>query len=174
MEIDKSLDYKIQLTPVESFVGSLNRKEIDEDTQTNKFIDDIINEQSKYINMFSNVNYFDNSKPSIYNKTSTYLISNQCATSLGFYTKDCDKIISLKNSINNAIDKIFDNNIDINYRELDLVVDAGVSTIAQFITSVYPKTKKGEYDFTNDNSYLFRLDNQDDITSWKLVIEKYN
>ena len=33
---------------------------------------------------------------------------------MGFYKKDCFKDISLQTSIYNAIDKIFDRNIDIN------------------------------------------------------------
>ena len=54
------------------------------------------------------------------------------------------------------------------------LVDAGVSNIAQFIKSVYPKTHKGYYDFDEDYAYLFKIDNNEDTTAWSYVIEKYN
>jgi hypothetical protein len=57
MLIDKSLDYRIVLTPVESYIGSFNRYEIDEETKEHRFIDDIINENSKLINFYSNVKF---------------------------------------------------------------------------------------------------------------------
>lgn len=176
MSIESSLDYKISLIPVESYVGSLNRYEIDKDTKSHRFIDDIINENSSLINFYSNVKFSKNDESKFTNAdvASTFIISNQKATSLGFYSKDCLKQISLQESIYNAIDKIFDKNVDINDIELDFLVDAGVSNIAQFIKSVYPKTHKGYYDFDEDYAYLFKIDNNEDTTAWSYVIEKYN
>jgi hypothetical protein len=176
MEVDKSLDYKVAITPVESFVGSLNRLEIDEDTKQNRFIDNIVNDNSKYINLFSNVNFSTHNDTQLTNVdlASLFVIANQEATSLGFYSKDCKKQISLQDSIYNAIDRIFDNNIDINLRELDLVVDAGVSNIAQFIQSVYPHGNKGDFDLYGTNAFLFKLNSPQDTTAWSMVIDKYN
>lgn len=176
MEVDKSSDYKILLTPIESYVGSLNRKAIDPETKANKFIDDVINNSSSRINFFSNIRFSLNAEVplTINDKASTFIIHNQEATSLGFYTKDCLKHISVKESINKAIDKIFDNNSDLNKIEIDLVVDAGVSNIAQFIKQVYPNREKGYFDFGDDNAFLFKLIDQKDTRAWYNVINKYD
>ena len=93
MSIESSLDYKISLIPVESYVGSLNRYEIDKDTKSHRFIDDIINENSSLINFYSNVKFSKNDESKFTNAdvASTFIISNQKATSLGFYSKDCLK-----------------------------------------------------------------------------------
>jgi hypothetical protein len=54
--------------------------------------------------------------------------------------------------------------------EIDLVIDAGVSNIAQFINSVYPLNKKGYYDFDEENVYLFKLNSNEDTKVWNHVI----
>jgi len=101
------------------------------------------------------------------------MINNQCGTSLGFYEKDCQKDISVSESIYKALDTIFENNKDYNKFNIDLVIDAGVSNIAQFIKSVYV-TGKGKFDFDNDLSYLFKLESSSSVTTWSQVIQKYN
>lgn len=176
MEIDRSQEYKVLLTPVESYVGSLNRKEIDNETKANKFIDDIVNNNSTRINLFSNIRFSPNAEVpmTINDRTSTFAINNQQATSLGFYSKDCLKNISVKESIIKAIDRIFGNNEDINKVEIDMVVDAGVSNIAQFISQVYPLTGRGYYDLGSDNASLFRLNDYKDAKIWANILQKYD
>lgn len=87
---------------LESFVGSFDRKARDPITNSNAFIDDVVNAQSKYIRLFSNVN-----KDS-YEKVSTLAIVNQDAVSLGFYGFDCKKSISYMNSIMRPLTQLFD------------------------------------------------------------------
>jgi hypothetical protein len=67
------------LTPIESYVGSLNKKEIDPVTKENRFIDNIINEKSSRINIFSNVIFQNNANTPLSNidKSSTFIITNQ-------------------------------------------------------------------------------------------------
>lgn len=50
---------------------------------------------------------------------------------MGFYKVDCDKKISYVDSIINPLSKLLENGANKNALPLDLLVDAGVSNIAQ-------------------------------------------
>ena len=175
MYIDDSSDGKIGFTPIEAYIGSLNRRDVDLNTGATTFIDKIVNSNSKYINCFSNVEFSNDTNQQKFNtdKCSLFHIVNQSATALGLYQKDCQKDISIKESIFGAIDLILDNNKDCNTIPIDIVCDAGVSNIAQFIKSVY-KSGKGKFDFQNDLSYLFRLDSENHAQTWATVIKRYD
>lgn len=54
MFIDPAEGNKINFEPVEAFAGSLRNTDKDINTGTTRFIDTIVNSQSKYINVFSN------------------------------------------------------------------------------------------------------------------------
>lgn len=54
MYIDPTEGNKINYDPVEAFAGSLCRTDKDPNTGASTFIDDIVNSQSEYINVFSN------------------------------------------------------------------------------------------------------------------------
>lgn len=175
MFVDDSNNGKIGFTPVESFVGSLNRSAVDVNSGATTFIDRIVNTNSNYINFFSNVKFSSDSTTQKYNtdKCATLLIQDQTATSLGFYEKECDKDISIKESINNAIEMIFENNKDPNTTAIDIVLDAGVSNIAQFIKSVYA-SEKGKFDFSSEYAYLFKLESSKQAQTWINIINKYD
>jgi hypothetical protein len=89
------------------------------------FIDTIVNTQSKYINLFSNADTY------LLEQASTLLVSQQKALSMGFYKVDCDKKISYVDSIINPLSKLLENGSNKNTLPLDLLVDAGMSNIAQ-------------------------------------------
>jgi len=54
MYLDPSEGNKVSYEIVEAYAGSLNKNDKDPNTGVTKFIDTIINSQSKYINFFSN------------------------------------------------------------------------------------------------------------------------
>lgn len=175
MYIDEGNENKIGFLPVESFIGSLNKYETDINTRATVFIDNIVNTNSNYIRCFSNVEFAqDNTAKLTKNdRASTFIISNQNITSLGLYEKDCLKKISVKTSINKAIDKIFDNNKDLNTIDIDLVVDSGVSNIAQYIKSVYGDNF-GRYRIDTPEAFNFKLNTREDVNEWYTVINKYD
>ena len=120
-------------------------------------------------------NHEDNNRNDIDN-ASLYLINNQNAYSLGFYSEDTKKTIKVKTMID-AMNKIFDRLNDVNTLGIDLVMDAGMSNIAQYIAStklkignrfVYdPMERIGEFDLsTSYDSFLFRLNNREDMKIW--------
>jgi hypothetical protein len=52
--LDPTEGNKVSFEPVEAYCGSLYKDDVDPTTKVTKFIDTIINSQSKYINFFSN------------------------------------------------------------------------------------------------------------------------
>lgn len=134
---DSSNDNKISMMPVEAFVGSLDRNAKDDTTGDRLFLDDIVNTGSDYINLFSNADIPDggDSNPLGLKNASLYLISNQTACSMGFYERDTRKYISVTDSIYRPMLKIFERNQDKNTLDVDIMLDGGVTNIAQFIAS---------------------------------------
>lgn len=126
---DTANNSRISFIAVESFVGSLDRTAKDKTTEASTFIDNVVNSRSKYIRLFSNVD-----KKNL-DRVSTLAICNQRATSLGFHQVQCKKSVTLQTSIIDALSKILDQCKDPNTIPLDLVVDAGVSNIAQLVES---------------------------------------
>jgi len=123
---DTANDNKINFSVVESYVGSLDRSAIDPSSKSSIYIDSIINANSKYINFFSNVR--------MPKAADTILIKDQLGTALGFTEAQTEKKISYLNSIAKPLTTIFDRNKDPNTQVIDLVIDAGVSNIAQYVT----------------------------------------
>lgn len=121
--IDTASNNKVNFDAVEAFVGSLDPNATNLANGSNIFIDNIVNTQSEYIRVFSNARPVE--------KADILYINNQCVGSLGFYAAMTVKNISYK-SIMEGLNKIFDRNSDINEKEIDIVVDGGVSTIGAF------------------------------------------
>ena len=177
---DQSDHGKTGFVPVEAFIGSPKRGSVDPATGANIFIDDVVNQTSRYINVFSNVNFARNGQRlTPLDNASIFKISNQVATSLGFYAVDTKKTICVRTSILNAMDRIFSNNTDPNKIDVDIICDAGVSNIAQFIASTNvnsddPMDRKGFFDFSLDNSKFFRLNTREDCRVWSAVLKKFD
>lgn len=170
---DKSNSNKVGMVPVESFVGGMCRDSKDLGKTTINFIDNIVNSRSNYINVFSNI---DSSASSVYSNSSIMLIHNQTATSLGFYSSDCYKNIHLSESILKPIQYVFDDNNHIDKRNIDLVVDAGVSTIAQYIGGTKMldfnmRQRQGYFDLFSEEGRIFSIE---DTSPWRSVINLYD
>lgn len=159
---DSADSNKIRFAAVESFVGSLDKSAKDETTQASIFIDDIINDSSKYINFFSNIRLnFD--------QIITFWIRNQVATSLGLTEAQTQKKISYIRSIIRPLTMILDNNKDPNRTSIDLVVDAGVSNIAQNIKIKENTDSAGEYDPSG-----WTITSRSDTTAWQAILRKFD
>ena len=142
--LDPSEGNKVNIEPVEAFAGSLYKDDKDPNTGVTKFIDTIINSQSKYINFFSNC--FSSTAAKQYYKNDCDILIAPPATGsvLGLYTPMTKKDISVSKSILDGINKCFDKVSDINERDIDIVPDAGVSNIASYIKAIFGE--KGPYD----------------------------
>ena len=188
---DASVNNLVRLVPAESFIGSLDPNERDPVTNRSLYIGNQVNTNSNLVNFFSNVKF--SRKDDVVRDTpcdlaSIYCISNQDITSLGFFASDRMKDISVKKSILEPLDLIFNNASNTNTLDLDIILDAGVSNIAQFIASTKvirenkdgTKTKitnrldrKGEFDLLGDDAKLFSQNSPDASVVWRLVVEKY-
>ncbi len=143
-------DNRIAFEPVESFVGSLNPDAVDDVTGETIYIGNRINTTSRYINFFSNVNFKDHSPAS---DADIFTIANQTAYSMGFFESDTTDDISYRMSISESLAKAFEKLDDTRTLKIDLVIDAGISNIGQFLKQIYIDNKengvvpgKGKYD----------------------------
>ena len=157
---DNANSGQVNFQLLESFVGSLDKNAKDENTKANMYIDKIVNSNSKYINVFTNV-----AKQTI-EQASILAIQASRAYSLGFYEIDLQKNITLQNSILNPISKILQKMENPNEIPLDILVDAGMSNIAQYITS-----KELSY---NPRNFVWQLNSENDARVWQIVIKKFD
>lgn len=186
MVADQSNDGRINFTPVESFVGSLDRKAKDPISGKNIFIDNVVNEKSEIINVFSNFN-FQNIVQVAYNedsgtsekqvvaspleKASIIRITDQTATTLGFFVSQCSKFIT-NDVINSSLDLILENCKNPNTVPFDILCDGGISNIAQYMALLKDKTVfyEPEFDFNGD----FAIKDFESTKVWKEILVKYD
>lgn len=136
----------VSFEPVEAYVGSLCKDDKDPNTGVTKFIDEIINTQSKYINFFSNCFTSTVSKKFYKEQCDIVLVEPSAGTSLGFYTPMTKKDISVSKSILDGMNKAFEKVEDINKLDIDIVVDAGLANIASYVKAIFGD--KGPYDLS--------------------------
>lgn len=171
--LDAAEGNKISFTPIESFVGSLDRNAVNPNTGVTKFIDKIVNSQSEYINLFSNCYASTATRKKYDEECDILIVEPQKAGVLGFYEDMCVEDISLSKSIYDGLNKVFDKNKDINEKQIDIVCDAGISNIAQFIKAVYGNGK-GIYDPACVDAAMFKLKSRQDTLTWRNIIQKYD
>lgn len=121
--VDNSANNLINFEIAESFVGSFGKDDVDPVTGKTTFIDTLVNANSEYIYLFSNVS----ESP----ETMIYAASLQPIASLGFNADALEKKIT-KQSIFDNLDIVFERNSDIHEKAIDIVVDAGITNIAAF------------------------------------------
>lgn len=165
--LDPSEGNKINFDTVEAFVGELNPKAINPATKATTFIDNIVNSQSEYIRVFTNC------EKVIKEETDILYAHNLTAGSLGTYEAATVKDISHR-IINLSLDKIFNLNSDINEKAIDIVVDAGISNIDQFVSTLN-SDRKGPYDPTSEAAALFnKLNSMTNTSPWRSILYKYD
>lgn len=178
--LDPSEGNKVSFEPVEAYCGSLCKDDKDPNTGVTKFIDTIINSQSNYINFFSNC-FSSKAEKKWYLETCDILYAKPSPGAvLGFYEKMTREDISITKTIYDGMNKCFDKVSDINERDIDIVVDAGLANIASYLKAIYGD--KGAYDLmvTDDlgNSMLglWKAVNPTDaaVKTWKTVEYKFD
>ena len=97
---------------------------------------------------------------------------------LGFYPEMAEPIITYT-TIAQSLNKILDTMSDIHTSEIDVVCDAGISNIAQFVKQVYdPSADDGEdvgglYEPVKYSSY-FKFNKNTDLAYWKTIVYKFD
>ena len=190
-------DNKIAITVMETFTGSLDPTATDEKGNST-FIDTLVNSEdtgSSYVRMFSNfVNTIASGKvdetaasittveePTLDNtvtltlpadcRTSEWFVSKKPSMSLGFTKEQTKKYIAYS-TITAALEGVFDALSNIDENEIDLVVDCGLSSIANRIKLLGDKDPdeigKYEYDIHYD-----KISGVEDIAAWKSICSKF-
>lgn len=163
---DDEFNGKISFKVVETFVGSLSKTAKDPSTNTSIFIDTVVNRSSSYINLFSNF------KQSLLKNVNIIHCSNQVATVMGFTEKQCKKNLTSE-SILSSVNTILNRASNTTSISIDIICDAGLSTIYQNIFS------QEQLNQTNGEIYFDILKireqiNNDNVSAWKLIIEKFS
>lgn len=174
--IDDANNSRISYNIVETFFGSLDKNAKDPITNESIFIDNIVNKNSQYINMFTNI------QQSLIQKTDLVKVNTQTGVSLGFYKADCVKCILPQESILKPLNNILNSIQDINVVPINIIIDAGVSNIAQYLTNELNKlsssdTLEDKYKkCLNVNlSYIdWKIDDIYKNSIWKTVIQKFD
>lgn len=148
--LDPSEGNKVNAEIVEAFAGSLYKDDKDPNTGVTKFIDTIINSQSKYINFFSNC-FATQTGKKWYKETCDFLyIEPSDPMCLGLYSPMTKEDISISKSILDGLNKAFDKVSDINKLDIDIVPDAGLANIASYLKAIFGD--KGPYDLSITDS----------------------
>lgn len=182
---DPAVSTKIAFQLQEAFVGSLDRNAKGSSGQS-IFIDTVVNTQSQLIRLFSNINRVK----AIYQKStgeytpyavtrhdmaSMYSISPQVGIVLGQYQIRCSKHINIQESIIKPLNLIFETASDKNRYVIDLLVDAGVSNIAQaYSGQTIGSSFATMYDSYSDKLKQMKLTSNNDTNYWKVVLQKYD
>ena len=170
--VDTASGNEINYDIVEAFAGEVDPTATDPATGATTFIDTIVNKQSDYIYCFSNCARSPASKKQ-YDKADILALKEpQIAGDLGFFASMSKKTISLTESIYKGLNMVFDNNLDVNHHDIDIVVDAGISNIAQYISTVFGG--RGEYDPASTEAAIWKLRGAEDGKTWRTVIDKFN
>jgi len=197
LAISKSFDNKVYVNLLERWTGSLDKDAVDNQNKS-IFIDNIVNSEdsgSSYVKIFSNFNYAENFKTkSTRNQSTEEYISEQTpdntatlvvptslgselwftkakeVMSIGFTSEQTKKYIAYS-TIAATLESIFDTLSNVDETIIDVVVDAGLSTIANRIKRICdedPEVLKAEY-----APFWERIKDVDAIAGWKSICAKY-
>lgn len=154
---------RVHTRVLESHIGSLNPDAKDEGTGRNTYIADIVNGNSAYIEMYAEENYnYD------YSDDTGFISEQDQPELIGFNQNESEKIID-DGVIVSSLTDIFSKEEIANTQnnQIDIVVDGGVSSIAQYITidgaGKYEPEKTGAKTITSKN----------DVGTWIAVSNKY-
>lgn len=162
--VDTNNEGKLNVGIVESFVGSIHKNAKDPSTGLTIYIGDIINNNSSYIKFYANLNN-ESLLPSETDTTTILYKAGSTYPLVGFTDDECLKRIVGGNIVNN-ISTILDKVSNIDDLQLDVVVDAGLSTIAEYTSdgSLSGKIYAPSVDFS-----IGTIDSTTDVDNWRSV-----
>lgn len=162
---DSNSEGKLRMAPVEYHTGSIIPTHLNKTTGQSDYIVNLVNANSNYIKMFKNsvLSYPSESSTTIvYKSTSTYPM-------IGFVDSECEKVIqggSIVTELVKGLNKV--SNID--DVQLDVVIDAGLSTIAQFTGGTTEAVSGAIFDPVNDtDAEDTEITSASAISNWRAV-----
>ena len=162
---------KLDIAILESFTGSIHKNKRDKATGQTVYICDLVNANSNYIKMYGRPDGTDTDPLAIVDDNAVLFNNSARVELMAFSKNDCVKIIkgqTMVSDINTILAKI----ANIDDIQIDVVEDAGLSTIAQF-TSNYAD---GEY-FVPDqdiDSDARPITSPTAVSYWRAVCDTLN
>jgi hypothetical protein len=164
--VDSDNNNKISSSIVETFAGSLNPSAINLSTGDSTFIDTVVNTNSNYINLFSNV-----TTNLVSDNDVIYSIKGVDADVFGFTTDQMAKKIKTS-TITSGLDTIYGKLNNIDDIEIDQIVDAGLTTIASYTFEVDTLNEGVVYDPSSTEASGWTIESRDDTSAWRSVANK--
>ena len=155
----------LEVSILEAWNGSILSNAKDTATGRSVYLGDIINSNSSYIKWYATA---PASQPvSVVNEQVALFTKLQTIDLMSFTTAEALPVIEGREVVNN-IKTILEKISNIDERQIDIVLDGGLSTIAQYCT-----TAGGEqFNPAIDNTALSwdTIDSSDDVTYWRAVV----
>lgn len=168
----------LTVEPIESFAGSLLRNAKDIRTNASTFIEDIINTTSNYISIYVGEDIADqdpdNTEAQLSKNSLLYAPPAQSVI-LGIPTAKKTKTIKAS-TITKTMDKVFKSQSNILGTTLDVVVDAGLSTIFECVKA---DSKNKEQEFAVEDLQILKQDvrsekiNNGPWPGWRNIVKEF-
>ena len=178
--LDPSEGNKVNFTPVEAFVGSLCKDDINPNTGVTTFIDTIVNSQSEYVYVFSNCFNTQATRKNYDDECDLFITNPGNTGMLGFFEYQTAENISVNESINKGMQKCFNKVSNIDEMDIDVVCDAGISNIAQYLKTLFGASNPKPYDLTvtddigNPLIKMWKCRSASDVKTWKSIVQKFD
>lgn len=166
MKNDPNQNNKISFDIVESFIGSLDKQSKNVEGKSD-YIGSIINNNSQYIEFYSNI-----PTANLVSNRELYKVDSLKSGIYGFTSAQTTKTIATT-TITTSIDTIFDRLANIDETEIDLVVDAGISNIAQCLTDTVSGSGIYDPDGYTTSAWVGTATSRDNTLTWRSIIAKY-
>lgn len=167
---DDSFEGKMNAGILESFVGSLHVGKRSPSTGQSIYIGDIVNANSRYIKMYYNAvaDRMPADQIDPQNYPNVAYVTNTTFPLLGFTENEKMKLIQGA-QVSSKLATVWEKISNIDALQIDLVVDGGLSTIAQFTDSV-----SGGMIFdpvTNIDPADVDITSSDDVATWRNICD---
>lgn len=179
---DQYSNGNLKMTILESFAGSVHLLNRDKATGQSNYIGDLINGGSQYIKWYAKITDTDLHQGQVVDVVSdvlddTVVIYNRTDKVyplLGFTKAECQKVINGPTVVRD-LDVIFNKLANIDDIQLDVVADAGVSTIAQFTSAAGDVAAGGalfdpRIDYDADSQ---RITDGSNINVWRSTVNAF-
>jgi hypothetical protein len=154
----------LDVAVVETFTGSLRSDAIDKSTGRSTYLGDIVNDNSRYIKFYATD---PANNPLGLTESDLLFAQPQPIDTMSFDSTEADSIID-SDEVVTDLEQVFSKVSNLEERQIDVVVDGGLSTIAQYIDDNYAPS--GGYFTPQENSWTGGpIDSSDDTAIWRSV-----
>lgn len=172
---DQNNEGKLNFSTIEAFAGSIHRDKRDPATGQSIFICDLVNARSEYITMFENPKLKPTTPGYVVElpdeaDTSIVLFRDRSDLTLMGFTEDESKKWIVSTGVVTNMKKVFEKLSNIDEIQIDVVVDAGLTTITEFCDT--GTTTGCLFDPVNDVDDA-AINSSTDVEQWRNVCDEF-